>query len=154
MLSNASFLSLLLFLAILLLDYRIENCLLSLLTTNWDIADPRLFWKFELLCNFYAIVYYCNDILFCEVALLNVQSTQCGFFVFHFATTDKVYLARTMRGTASKRLCWAFREIDSRGAVAVICGDRLSYVCIYKTNFSPHNGTIVSISSCFFHMIV
>jgi len=34
---------------------------------------------------------------------VNIQSTQCGFYVFHFTTADKFYLARTIAGN-SKRM--------------------------------------------------
>ena len=36
-----------------------------------------------------------------------VQSTQCAFYIFHFTTMDKIYLARTIAG-------------DSKRSVAVI----------------------------------
>ena len=67
------------------------------------------------------------------------------FYVFHFTTVDKFYLAR---GTASGR----GDRPQSPLRVTVIRGGSLSYGCIYKTHFSPI--MLVSISMCVFSMIL
>ena len=84
-----------------------------------------------------------------------VQSTQRGFYVFHFTTADKFYLARTMAGTASERWhCSSAKPpwVRQQGAVTVICGGRLSYGCIYRMQFFLI--MLVSISMCVFSMIL
>ena len=41
---------------------------------------------------------------------VNIQSTQCGFYVFHFTTADKFYLARPLSPPQDRQ----------QGAVAVV----------------------------------
>ena len=83
-----------------------------------------------------------------------LQSTQRRFCVSTLPPQTKFILRRQSRGQQAYSRDDSSLSVlrDRQQAVAVIRGGRLSYVCIYKTNFSPI--MLVSISSCVFNMIL
>ena len=80
--------------------------------------------------------------------LIVIQSTPSGFCVFHL-TMDNVSLARTI-AEDNKRTVPVIGKRSARQTAGG--GGRLSYVCIYKTHFSPIMS--ISISRCVFYMIL